>query len=171
MIDYLSGNITKIDDDHIYFESNKIGYKLLKTFEIDVSTTKIYVYVIKNDYNHEYYGFSSIYQRRVFSSLIKLKGVGPKTVKRLFDFYDFELVIKFVEEKNTDALVIVPGVGLSTANNIIGEISKDNNLLINEIINVLIQFGYRKIDIDQYLNLIEVDKDLNYNIKKIIKKI
>lgn len=75
------------------------------------------------------YGFADQQEKRLFRSLIKVNGVGPKLALSILSGISAEAFIRAVHEEDTTALVRVPGVGKKTAERLIVEMKDRINQL------------------------------------------
>ena len=83
MIYFLRGEIHSVGKDSVVIDVRDIGYQVLvshiEQFEVGQKVL-LYTYnVVREDENY-LIGFLSTEERDVFLSLIKVKGLGPKTV-------------------------------------------------------------------------------------------
>lgn len=76
--------------------------------------------VVKED-AHSLYGFASERERRLFRTLIKISGVGPKLALTLLSGIRAEDFIRCIEHQDAAALVRLPGVGKKTAERLLME--------------------------------------------------
>lgn len=77
-------------------------------------------FVVRED-AQQLYGFASLDERRLFRSLIKVNGVGPKMALAILSGIETEDFVRSVQDGETAALVKVPGVGKKTAERLIIE--------------------------------------------------
>ena len=76
--------------------------------------------VVRED-AHILYGFGSEDERRLFRSLIKVSGVGPKIALALLSGISVEAFAQCVQNQDIAALTRVPGIGRKTAERLIVE--------------------------------------------------
>ncbi|HET8701756.1 MAG TPA: Holliday junction branch migration protein RuvA [Nitrococcus sp.] len=76
--------------------------------------------VIKED-GHTLYGFHTEHERALFRSLIRISGVGPKVALSLLSGMPAEEFLRCVRQRDTAALVRLPGVGKKTAERLVVE--------------------------------------------------
>ncbi len=76
--------------------------------------------VVRED-AHVLYGFATEDERRLFRSLIKVSGVGPKIALALLSGISVEAFAQCVQSEDVTALTRVPGIGRKTAERLIVE--------------------------------------------------
>jgi Holliday junction DNA helicase RuvA len=67
------------------------------------------------------YGFHNQHERRLFRSLIKVNGVGPKMALTILSGIESDEFVRNIHDNDTAALVKLPGVGKKTAERLIIE--------------------------------------------------
>ena len=79
---YLKGKISIINDDSVIIDVHDVGYLVLMShpdiYKINDIVTIYTYFVIKEDEQY-LIGFPTINEKRTFTSLISVKGIGPKT--------------------------------------------------------------------------------------------
>ena len=160
MIYFLRGKIVLIENDSVVIDVNDVGYQLLVShpdqYEIGEEVL-LYTYnVVREDENY-LIGFKDIEERKVFLSLIKVKGLGPKTVINALSAATPNDVINAISSNNVAYLKKLPGLGAKAAGQIIldlkGELtgSKGNPKLYEEVYDALKSLGFKGAAIDRVL--------------------
>jgi len=120
MIATLRGEITQIEDNAIVVESGGIGLRVflpkplrerLKTGE----ATFLFTHLVVREDAWSLYGFESQADRELFTTLLSVDGVGPRTALAVISTITLETVQRAVFGDEPDLLSIVPGVGKKTA--------------------------------------------------------
>ena len=160
MIYFLRGTIHQINSDSVIIDVRDIGYEVLVShidaYEIGQNVL-LYTYeVVREDENY-LIGFSDIEERNVFLSLIKVKGLGPKTVINALSATTPQDVINAISSNNVAFLKKLPGLGAKAAGQIIldlkGELtgSKGNPKQYEEVYEALKSLGFKGAAIDRVL--------------------
>ena len=160
MIYFLRGEIHQVDNDSVVIDVNDVGYQVLVS-HVDNYTVgqKVLLYtynVVREDENY-LIGFSDIEERNVFLSLIKVKGLGPKTVIGALSATTPQEVINAISSNNVAFLKKLPGLGAKAAGQIIldlkGELtgSKGNPKQYEEVYDALKSLGFKGAAIDRVL--------------------
>lgn len=160
MIYFLRGEIHQVDADSIVIDVNDVGYQVLVSHVNNYSVGQkvlLYTYnVVREDENY-LIGFSDIEERNVFLSLIKVKGLGPKTVIGALSATTPQEVINAISSNNVAFLKKLPGLGAKAAGQIIldlkGELtgSKGNPKQYEEVYDALKSLGFKGAAIDRVL--------------------
>ena len=160
MIYFLRGKIVLIENDRVVIDVNDVGYQLLVSHadQCEIGDeVLLYTYnVVREDENY-LIGFKDIEERKVFLSLIKVKGLGPKTVINALSAATPNDVINAISSNNVAYLKKLPGLGAKAAGQIIldlkGELtgSKGNPKLYEEVYDALKSLGFKGAAIDRVL--------------------
>ena len=160
MIYFLRGVIHQIDKDSVVIDVNNVGYQVLvshvDSYEVGQNVL-LYTYnVVREDENY-LIGFSDVDERNVFLSLIKVKGLGPKTVIGALSATTPQDVVNAISSNNVAFLKKLPGLGAKAAGQIIldlkGELtgSKGNPKQYEEVYDALKSLGFKGAAIDRVL--------------------
>ena len=160
MIYFLRGVIYAVESDSVIIDVDNVGYQVLVSHPNNFAVgTKVLLYtynVVREDENY-LIGFSDIEERKVFLSLIKVKGLGPKTVINALSATTPEEVINAISSNNVAFLKKLPGLGAKAAGQIIldlkGELtgSKGNPKQYEEVYDALKSLGFKGAAIDRVL--------------------
>jgi len=127
MIGSLRGRITAKTPPQLTVEVGGLGYELeapLSTFfhlpAVGAEVHLLTHLVVRED-AHVLYGFATEEERRLFRSLIKVSGVGPKIALALLSGISVSAFAECVQREDVAALTRVPGVGRKTAERLIVE--------------------------------------------------
>lgn len=160
MIYFLRGEIHQVDSDSVIIDVNDVGYQVLVSHANNFTVGQkvlLYTYnVVREDENY-LIGFSDVEERNVFLSLIKVKGLGPKTVIGALSATTPQEVINAISSNNVAFLKKLPGLGAKAAGQIIldlkGELtgSKGNPKQYEEVYDALKSLGFKGAAIDRVL--------------------
>jgi holliday junction DNA helicase RuvA len=127
MIGSLRGRIALKTPPQLTVDVGGIGYELevpLSTFfhlpAVGEEVHLLTQLVVRED-AHTLYGFATEDERRLFRSLIKVSGVGPKIALALLSGISVAAFAECVQREDIAALTRVPGVGRKTAERLIVE--------------------------------------------------
>jgi len=127
MIGSLRGRITSKTPPQLTVEVGGVGYELeapMSTFfhlpAVGTDVQLLTHLVVRED-AHVLYGFGSEEERRLFRSLIKVSGVGPKIALALLSGISVSDFYVCVQGQDIAALTRVPGIGRKTAERLIIE--------------------------------------------------
>lgn len=172
MINYYKCEIISCEENFVEIECNNISYIFKIINNMDNSCDKVYIHEVISEYSNEVYAFETPFQRNTFRALLKIKGVGVKTITLLLKTYSYEEIKIIVKNKQIEKLLIIPGIGRITANNILGIVSEEYEInKIKEAKKILKSFGYTANDINKILHMIDKSDDIEIIVKKAIKKL
>ena len=127
MIGSLRGRIAAKRPPQLTVEVGGLGYEL----EAPMSTffhlpaigeeVRLLTHLVVREDAHVLYGFATEEERRLFRSLIRVSGVGPKIALALLSGISVTAFAQCVRNEDITALTRVPGVGRKTAERLIVE--------------------------------------------------
>jgi Holliday junction DNA helicase RuvA len=127
MIGSLRGRIASKSPPQLTVDVGGLGYEL----EAPMSTffhlpavgeeVRLLTHLVVREDAHVLYAFATEEERRLFRSLIKVSGVGPKIALALLSGISVAAFAECVQREDTTALTRIPGVGRKTAERLIVE--------------------------------------------------
>lgn len=153
MIARITGTIVDILEKGVVIETGGIGYLVFTPFPPaqfgDVATLHTHM-VIRED-SHELYGFSSIMEKMLFTTLISVSGVGPKTALHMLTIYTLPDLVRSIKDGDSKAISLVPGIGKKTAEKVVidlkdkldGFVTAENGLS-SDLLEALLSLGYKE---------------------------
>lgn len=179
MIYFLRGKVALKDTDSVVIDVRDVGYQLLVSHIDEYQVGEevlVYTYnVVREDENY-LIGFKTVEEKDVFLSLIKVKGLGPKTVINALSATTPNEVINAIASNNVAFLKKLPGLGAKAAGQIIldlkGELtgSKGNPKQYEEVYDALKTLGFKGAAIDRVLATINEPGATNEDILRIALK-
>ncbi len=120
---------------------------------------KLYTIMLSNSENNfEIYGFEELKEKKLFSRLIKIMGVGPRTALNLFSRMEYDELVNAIEKNDVSTLSSVPGIGKKTAGRIFLELSgklvkeEKESVEFEDVILALQSLGYKKKESETIVN-------------------
>jgi Holliday junction DNA helicase RuvA len=194
MIGRLHGIILEKQPPELVLDVKGVGYELavpMSTFyrlpEIGQEMTLYTHFTVRED-AHQLFGFSTLAERKLFRSLIKVNGVGPKLALTILSSIDPDTFVQSIIDNNAVALTRLPGIGKKTAERLIIEMrdrladwcdtaSFDvvsnaavqvvvNNLTgsVQEAINALVALGYKPAEANRAVNRTGLMQEANCEV-------
>jgi Holliday junction DNA helicase RuvA len=127
MIGSLRGRISSKTPPQLTVEVGGVGYELeapMSTFfhlpAVGQDVKLLTHFVVRED-AQLLYGFATEDERRLFRSLLKVSGIGPKIALALLSGISVEAFVLCVQNEDVAALVRVPGIGRKTAERLLVE--------------------------------------------------
>ncbi|MGH8552998.1 MAG: Holliday junction branch migration protein RuvA, partial [Methylococcales bacterium] len=172
MIGFLRGQLLAKSAPSLLLDVNGVGYEVeapMTTFynlpEIGQSV-HVYTQLVVREDAHILFGFSSLTERALFRSLIKVNGVGPRLALAILSGLSVEAFHRCVQNGDSATLVRLPGIGKKTAERLIIEmrdrlpgldsagmpdslasgIVASQQLPVQEAVSALIALGYKNPD-------------------------
>ncbi len=188
MYDYIKGTVEDLSPAETVIECCGIGYRLqisLNTYDRlqGQNEVKIYVYHHLREDEETLYGFCDKEERRIFTLLIGVSGIGPNTARMMLSSLTADEVSTAIASGDVNRIKGVKGIGLKTAQKIIIElkdkISKGGAELdlssggstanSAEACSALIMLGFTKNAVEKTVSAI-VKKEPALSLEDIIKK-
>jgi len=193
MIGRIQGLLIEKTENNVLVDVNGIAYEI----EIPLSTfvalsalnemVTIHTHLVVREDAQLLFGFSSLSERGLFRSLVKVNGVGPKLAIAILSGLDVPAFCRCVKNDDVKALVAISGVGKKTAERLIIEmrdrlpaidmedgagsrlsISTDN---LVDAETALVGLGFKPTDASRALALIEDKQDSTGSLIKQALKI
>jgi holliday junction DNA helicase RuvA len=127
MIGSVRGRIASKTPPQLTVDVGGIGYELeapMSTFFLLPSVgeeVRLLTHLVVREDAHILYAFGTDDERRLFRSLIKVSGVGPKIALALLSGISVEAFAMCVQSQDIVALTRVPGIGRKTAERLVVE--------------------------------------------------
>ena len=160
MIYFLKGKVALIDKDTVVIDVRDVGYQVLVShiddFEVGQEVL-VYTYNVVREDEQYLVGFKTLEEKSVFLSLIKVKGLGPRTAIGALSSTTPQDVIAAIASNNVAYLKKLPGIGAKAAAQIIldlkGELTgtKGDPGVYEEVYDALKELGFKGAAIDRVL--------------------
>lgn len=170
MIGRMRGLIIEKQPPHLLLEVGGLTYEIsapMTTFyHLPAIQQEVILYthfVVRED-AHQLYGFYNERDRKLFRSLIKVNGVGPRLALTILSGIEPDYFVQCVLNGDSSTLISIPGIGKKTAQRLIMETKdtltdwqngtpsekinsqltvSDTNQNIQDAISALITLGYK----------------------------
>jgi Holliday junction DNA helicase RuvA len=190
MIGYLKGTIIDHTDDGLVLDVNGVGYDLTCSFStlqdlMDRSEASIHVHTNVREDAITLFGFSTQLEKRVFLSLLKVNGVGPKMAIKILSAAKIDALVEMIETANIGALSKLPKVGKKTAEQLIlslkGKLVLSDDRVIStptksapgnfqgvrsEVMSALVNLGFRLQDAEKVVSDLPQEVDLQDGVRR-----
>jgi Holliday junction DNA helicase RuvA len=173
MIGSLRGILLSRKPHELIVEAAGVGYRLfvplgtLSEMPEEGKGVFLHVHTQVRDDAIDLYGFSSEEEKNIFTTLLKVSGVGPKVALNILSGISHEDFLKAVEIEDIALLSRVPGLGKKTAHRIVLELKGKLSLrepshdrVFEDTLSALVNLGYRK---QQALESLEKARGRGYN--------
>ena len=161
MIYFLKGKVALIDGDTVIIDVDNVGYQVLVSHIDDYEVgdeVLVYTYNVVREDEQYLVGFSSLDEKSVFLSLIKVKGLGPRTAIGALSSTTPQQVVQAIASNNVAYLKKLPGIGAKAAAQIILDLkgqltggTKGDPGVYEEVYDALKGLGFKGAAIDRVL--------------------
>lgn len=129
MIYSLTGKVQRIDDNLIEVNVNGVGYEVCASIEsimelMSKEEAKVYTYMHVREDAVALFGFASLEEKRMFTNLISISGIGPKMAVQILSGMSARMLASAVVNKNVSMLTKIKGLGKKTAERIVLELKE-----------------------------------------------
>ena len=187
MIASLEGIVTEKFDDNIVISVGGVGFRVNVSMEFaeKVEIHKVialFTYLVVREDALALYGFESQQEMEMFTLLLSVSGVGPRTAMLLVSATPIDQIKRAVLNEQPELLGKVAGIGKKTAQSIVlhlqgkikGEKSYERGLpssVDNDVIAALNSLGYSLIEAQAAVQMIPGDSpdDLESRVRIALK--
>ena len=192
MIDSITGIIQRKEPTNLFIDMNGMVFNIsicLRDYEelpdLNQEITILTYLNVREDLM-ELYGFLEYERRRLFTQLIGVSGIGPRTAINLLSNISVANFKENIIAEDVKSLSLIPGIGPKTAKRIILDIrekvtkdrattdgldSSNINFTYDDIYTALSSLGYRKNQIDKAIKQLTKENSFEGNIEHVIKRI
>ena len=157
MIGSLKGKVASRRPDNVLIDVNGVGYAVsvplhvLSTLPEEGHEVFLYIYThVREDAIH-LFGFASDEQKKVFTTLLGISGIGPKVAMNILSGISHDDFLRAIEKEDVEMLCRVPGLGKKTAQRLILELREKlpsstgiADRTFEDALSALVNLGYKK---------------------------
>jgi holliday junction DNA helicase RuvA len=127
VIGFLKGRLAVKQPPMLMVDVNGVGYELeapMSTFYGLPATGEpvaLFTHLVVREDAHILFGFGTDSERRLFRTLLKISGVGPKMALGILSGSSVEDFLRTIEAEDVAMLTRIPGIGRKTAERVIIE--------------------------------------------------
>lgn len=124
MFEFIEGTLLHIYPTYLVLQSNGMGFQVYcanpyRWQENLLQSAKIYVELVVREDSMTLYGFKDLSEKKLFLTLNKVSGIGPKSAMSILALDDHQGLIQAIEASDSQYLMKFPGVGKKTAQQMI----------------------------------------------------
>lgn len=166
MIGSLRGRLISARPDNVIVEAGGIGYhvnmpvSMLSDLPPEGSEVFLHIYTHVREDALQLYGFPSEEEKRIFTTLISISGVGPKMALNILSGIQVKEFLHAIDTEDVAMLCRVPGLGKKTAHRLILELREKlpsagevKDKLFDDTLSALINLGYKKSEAQEALEM------------------
>lgn len=153
MIARITGTVVDIQERSVVLETAGIGYLIFTPVPPTQygDTITLHTHMVIREDCHELYGFQSVAEKSLFSILIGVSGVGPKTALQMMMLYTMPELVRAIKDADARAISLVPGIGKKTAEKVVIDL-KDKldgyataqQGVSSDLLEALLSLGYKE---------------------------
>jgi Holliday junction DNA helicase RuvA len=164
MIGALRGRILSRKPDYILIDVQGVGYQVnvplnaLSQFPPEGRDLFLHIYTHVREDSLQLFGFLSEDEKRIFSTLLGITGIGPKMALNILSGLSHDEFLKAIEQEDVAMLCRIPGLGKKTAHRLILELREKlpsptgtRDRLFEDTLSALMNLGYKKNIAQEFL--------------------
>ncbi len=176
MFYYLKGKVTIKEEDFLVIEVGGVGYKVLISPESKndfQGEVKIFCFMQKTDKEDRLYGFKKKENFELFSTLLKISGIGPQKALSIASCTSLEEIKRGIEENDEEVMKKIFSIGEKRGQQVIFELSrkiaKKKTKKKDEVFEALQGLGFKKEEIEEVLEKVCPRKKKEKRIEEALK--
>ena len=180
MIGFLKGSLLSKENSSLLIETGGLGYevqvsKLTAPEFSKGSFISLWIYTHIRQDVLELFGFSKLEEKKVFLSLLKVKGIGPKLALQILGSCSLSQFLNMIQEENIKALSALPKIGKKTAQQIVLSLkdqisdlpgSKAKDPYWKTVAFALENLGFHSNEIRETLEKLKLTENLQEDLKQ-----
>ena len=184
MIVGIEGKVELKEPTKIHINTSGLIYEVFVSINCSSAivdkSAKLYTTQIINEQSNSLYGFLDINEKKLFDTVIKINGVGPKVALAVCSTFTPSSFAQIVETSDVAMLKRVPGIGPKGASRILVELSgfvvdssvesSNLNQSASAAVQALESLGFKKDQINKAL-LNCTSTDVSGLVKEALKKL
>lgn len=152
MIARITGTIVEVTEKGIIVDVQGMGYFISTPSTVNTigETATFHTHLVIREDAHELYGFTTPEEKLLFTTLIAVSGVGPRTGLQMLMLYSASDLVQAIKRGDAKAIALVPGIGKKTAEKIVIDLKdKFNDFVFTEsdpksdLVEALLSLGYK----------------------------
>lgn len=177
MIGYLQGSVKWMEASSVIIDVQGVGYEVAcssnSLAEIpEGKTAALWIYTHVREDHIQLYGFTSQIEKKLFESLLKVNGIGPKMAIQILSGATLEQLIDAIEQQDVKALTQLPKVGKKIAEQMIltlkGKLVTDATSPANvqdDLFSALTNLGFKPLDVQEIVKKADRKKPFEEQIR------
>jgi len=180
MISFLKGRVDSTTKETVVIDVNNIGYKVFVARPGSYKENdeiKLLTYLVTKQDEQFLVGFSSIEEKNLFLTLIKIQGIGAKTTLAMLSVGTPQEIIAAINKEDIKYLKSLPLVGYKTARQIILELKgyfvgsdEEEDDIFADVRSAMISLGYKANSVDTALRKVYKDEISREDLLKLALK-
>ncbi len=188
MINHVKGKLTFKSPTHIVVETAGVGYHInisLHTYAQlkDDENVMIYTHLNIREDAHVLYGFFDEMERRLFTHLISVSGIGPNTARMMLSSISPEEIQQAIVQADIPLIQRIKGIGPKSAQRLVLELqdklkkegsgtllsAPSNNTTREEALSALVMLGFAKNTAEKAVDQVIKSEGTQLSVERLIK--
>lgn len=183
MIGYLRGKIIEVSPDSALIDVSGVGYEvscsahtLNDLMNLLGKEIILWIHTHVREDALQLFGFHAKDEKKLFLSLLKVNGIGPKSALTILSGARTSEIIRMIESGDAKALTSLPKLGKKTAEQIIltlkgklvsasEEINAQSQVQV-ELTSALLNLGYKAQFVDQFVQALPAEIDFEEGVRR-----
>lgn len=166
MISSLKGRLLYKKPDNVVVEVHGVGYQvhipvsLLAALPSEGAEVFLHIYTHVREDALQLYGFPSEEEKKVFTTLIGVTGVGPRMALNILSGISVNDFLKAINTEDVEKLCRIPGLGKKTAHRLILELREKlpaaeggRGRMFDDALSALTNLGYKRAEAQESLEV------------------
>ena len=184
MIGSIKGIVQDVTSEHAIIDVGGVGYEITASLgtlaELSVKRGQpifILTYTHVREDMLQLFGFSERIEKNLFTSLLKVNGIGPKMAINILSGERVERILQMIDQGDVKALSKFPKVGKKTAEQMV--LTLKGKLVLSEsatpipgkehereLTSALVNLGFRINDVERVVSDMPAELDLQEGIRR-----
>ncbi len=176
MIGYLQGTIKWCEPPVVVMDVQGVGYEVACSSNTiaelpEGKTTALWIYTHVREDFIQLFGFTSQVEKKLFESLLKVNGIGPKMAIQILSGASLEQIIDAIEQQDVKALTQLPKVGKKIAEQMIltlkGKLVSDSGKVEkqDDLFSALTNLGFKTMDVQEIVKKVDRKKPFEEQLR------
>lgn len=176
MIGYLQGIVKWVEPPSVIVDVQGVGYEVacstnsLSDLPEDRSAS-LWIYTHVREDIIQLYGFTTQVEKKLFESLLKVNGIGPKMAIQILSGATLDRIIDAIEQQDVKALTQLPKVGKKIAEQMIltlkGKLIVDTSTkeAHDDLSSALTNLGFKPLDVQEIVKKVDRKKPFEQQLR------
>ncbi len=176
MIGYLQGTVKWCEPPIVVMDVQGVGYEVSCSSNTiaelpEGKTTALWIYTHVREDVIQLFGFTTQVEKRLFESLLKVNGIGPKMAIQILSGASLDQIIDAIEQQDVKALTQLPKVGKKIAEQMIltlkGKLVSDSEKIDkqDDLFSALTNLGFKTLDVQEVVKKVDRKKPFEEQLR------
>ena len=176
MIGYLQGTVKWCEPPSVILDVQGVGYEVACSTNTiselpEGKSTALWIYTHVREDLIQLFGFTSQVEKKLFESLLKVNGIGPKMAIQILSGTTLDRIIDAIEQQDVKALTLLPKVGKKIAEQMI--LTLKGKLVLepgkaesqDDLYSALTNLGFKPLDVQEIVKKVDRKKPFEEQLR------